>query len=226
METDEEAISRLLPKYVGYAILSHTWLRTSPGEVTYGDWNKGLFRTMDLGYQKLAHFCRYGVALAWMDTVCINKDSSSELDESIRSMYDWYKRAKICIVLLAESRSIADIRNDGWFTRGWTLQELFAPNAIKFYTRDWKCFAPDSTSDKANENIVRQIEMATGITKDELRRIHNAPISRRMQLAAPRKVTREEDTAYSLMGLFDVSISIAYGEGAERAFSRLVQAIL
>lgn len=47
-----------------------------------------------------------------------------------------------------------------------------------------------------------------------------------MQLAAKREVTREEDTAYSLLGIFNVSLSIAYGEGADLAFIRLVKEIL
>ncbi|KAF8160496.1 hypothetical protein BJ912DRAFT_865679, partial [Pholiota molesta] len=40
--------------------------------------------------------------------------------------------------------------------------------------------------------------------------------------AANREVSREEDIAYSLMGVCDLSISIAYGEGAKRAFYRLM----
>ncbi len=47
-----------------------------------------------------------------------------------------------------------------------------------------------------------------------------------MQWAANRKVTREEDTAYSLMGIFDVSMPTGYGEGAGHAFMRLVREIL
>ncbi|KAF8173305.1 hypothetical protein BJ912DRAFT_86635 [Pholiota molesta] len=47
-----------------------------------------------------------------------------------------------------------------------------------------------------------------------------------MQLAAKRNVMREEDIAYSLMGVCGVSISIAYGEGAERAFFRLMTEVL
>jgi hypothetical protein len=47
-----------------------------------------------------------------------------------------------------------------------------------------------------------------------------------MQLAANRVVTREEDMAYSLMGIFHISISTAYGEGADRAFFRLLKEIL
>ncbi len=38
-----------------------------------------------------------------------------------------------------------------------------------------------------------------------------------MQLAAMRTVTREEDKAYSIMGLLDVQITISYGEGLKRA---------
>ncbi|KAF8182542.1 hypothetical protein BJ912DRAFT_928570 [Pholiota molesta] len=47
-----------------------------------------------------------------------------------------------------------------------------------------------------------------------------------MQMAAKRQVTREEDGAYSLMGILDVCLSIAYGEGLEHAFSRLLKEII
>ena len=47
-----------------------------------------------------------------------------------------------------------------------------------------------------------------------------------MQMACGRQVTREEDTAYSLMGILGVDISIAYGEGSKRAFYRLVRELL
>ncbi|KAF8196449.1 hypothetical protein BJ912DRAFT_955213 [Pholiota molesta] len=210
-ETDEEAIRRVMARFIPirYAILSHTWLRSSD-EVTYSAWNKGVFNTSDPGYQKLVNFCKaawtdHGLTLGWMDTVCINKDSSAELDESIRSMYNWYSRAHVCITYLAETETISDMHNDRWFTRGWT---------------------PFLWNDIRDPKITAQITRATSITKYELGNIFTASISRRMQMAANREVTREEDTAYSLMGIFNVSISIAYGEGAQRAFFRLLQEIL
>jgi hypothetical protein len=230
-ETDEEIIERLISKYARYAILSHTWLRTASGELTYGDWNNGIIDANDPGYQKLVNFCKaawkdYELTFGWMDTICINKESSSELDESIRSMYKWYRRAAICITYLAETEKLTNMHLDPWFTRGWTLQELLAPRVIKFYNRHWERFVDFSDNDKAEAGIRKQIERATSISRSELYAIHGASISRRMQLAASREVTREEDTAYSLMGLFNVSISTAYGEGADRAFSRLLQEIL
>jgi hypothetical protein len=229
----EDSLFRpLILKYCKYAILSHTWLQGSSGEVTYGDWNRGEFDIQQAGYQKLANFCKaawenHGVAFGWMDTICINKESSAELDESIRSMYKWYRGAHVCITYLAETIALSDMPNDRWFTRGWTLQELFAPSPVKFYNADWVRLVDSLESDKSDTNILKRIEDATTITEDELKtNIEWLPISRRMQLAAKRQVTREEDSAYCLMGIFDVSMSIAYGEGAERALARLLQAVL
>jgi hypothetical protein len=47
-----------------------------------------------------------------------------------------------------------------------------------------------------------------------------------MAWAARRKSTRVEDVAYSLMGIFDVSLHIAYGEGGNRSFYRFIEAIV
>ncbi|KAF9472272.1 hypothetical protein BDN70DRAFT_998245 [Pholiota conissans] len=215
-----------------YAILSHTWLRSEPGEITYDLWRKRDFDLLHPGYRKLVQFSRatledHGMTLGWMDTVCIDKSSSSELDESIRSMYKWYEDSSICITYLAESSSITDMANDSWFTRGWTLQELIAPYTLKFYDRNWNQLT-SSSNDKSHEGVQDQIKLATSITTGELA-LHympNHPISRRMQWAAKRRVTRDEDTAYSLMGIFDVSMSIAYGEGTGLAFSRLLKEII
>ncbi|KAF9478349.1 hypothetical protein BDN70DRAFT_994259 [Pholiota conissans] len=240
---DKRKIEDLIASEAKYAILSHTWLWSDlDGEVTYSDWVNGRLKPNCAGYRKLANFCRvaskdHNATFGWMDTVCINKDSSSELDESIRSMYTWYKCANaICIIYLAETRATANIHRDPWFTRGWTLQELLAPPVVKFYNKDWKQFTEGSSNDKpfgdsvnikiTSPEIVRQIGIATTISSHELKSIRNASLSRKMQLAAYRKVTREEDTAYSLMGIFQVSIAIAYGEGGRRAFTRLLHEIL
>ncbi|KAF8173904.1 hypothetical protein BJ912DRAFT_1147675 [Pholiota molesta] len=160
-------------------------------------------------------------------TQCALTRSSAELDESIRSMYKWYREASVCMTYLAETASLPDMHLDPWFTRGWTLQELLAPNCMRFYGLDWRRLVGASPySDALDSEIQEQIELATTITEYELLNIHATSISRRMQLAAKREVTREEDTAYSLMGIFDISISIAYGEGAERAFFRLIKELL
>ncbi|KAF8196071.1 hypothetical protein BJ912DRAFT_125859 [Pholiota molesta] len=226
-------IDNWVAQYTRYAILSHTWLRGSDREVTYDAWNMGQLDARQPGYQKLVNFCKtawrdHGLAFGWMDTVCINKESSSELDESIRSMYKWYQNATICFTYLAGTRQLADMPKDPWFTRGWTFQELLAPRNTKFYTMDWKKLinSKASDSDKNDTHIQEQIFNATTIEGFELEHPATMPISRKMQLAAKREVMREEDGAYSLMGICDVSMSIAYGEGVKRAFSRLMTKIL
>ncbi|KAF8204075.1 hypothetical protein BJ912DRAFT_1052817 [Pholiota molesta] len=150
---EREFIQEWVAKHARYAILSHTWLRTAPGEVTYSDWNKGMFDMEHAGYQKLVNFCKiasrdHGLTLGWMDTICINKESSTELDESIRSMYNWYRDSDLCITYLAETATLSDVHKDPWFTRGWTLQELLAPGCIKFYDMDWIKLISTSDNDK------------------------------------------------------------------------------
>ncbi|KAG0708438.1 hypothetical protein DFH29DRAFT_892514 [Suillus ampliporus] len=98
---------------VKYAILSHRWLDV--GEPTYEEMKAGT--AAGPGYEKLMNFCA--------------KANFQGLDESIRSMFRWYRNSYICIVHLAQSMTIEDMLDDEWTTRGWTFQELLAPGLIK-----------------------------------------------------------------------------------------------
>ena len=44
----------------------------------------------------------YGYKYIWIDSSCINKESSAELSEAINSMYKWYGRADVCLVFLSD----------------------------------------------------------------------------------------------------------------------------
>jgi hypothetical protein len=118
-----------VPIYDGlqYAILSHTW---GNDEVTYQDMRAATAEQRG-GYSKLKACFRlaakHGFEYLWVDTCCIDKSSSSELQEAICSMYIWYKNATICYVYLSgclysDMKSFAGCR---WFTRGWTLRKSF-----------------------------------------------------------------------------------------------------
>ncbi|KAJ8480949.1 hypothetical protein ONZ45_g15472 [Pleurotus djamor] len=88
----------------------------------------------------------YGCRYIWIDTACIDKSSSSEVDESIRSMFTWYQTAYVCLVYLEEYHKDRH-RSDRWFLRGWTLQELLAPKRMAFFGKDWKrAFPPNLSS--------------------------------------------------------------------------------
>ncbi|KAJ8506967.1 hypothetical protein ONZ45_g10608 [Pleurotus djamor] len=114
-----------------FAILSHTW---GAKELTYRGVMEGRQSLTDdqkftgLRQNAETYKCRY----IWMDSVCIDKSSSSELDESIRSMYAWYASAYVCFVHLQNTPE------DWWLRRGWTLQELLAPKRLVFFNDYWR----------------------------------------------------------------------------------------
>ncbi|KAF9482068.1 hypothetical protein BDN70DRAFT_971049 [Pholiota conissans] len=55
---EEKVVNRWVSKTARYAILSHTWLRDAPGEVTYANWTKASIDISKPGYQKLVNFCK------------------------------------------------------------------------------------------------------------------------------------------------------------------------
>lgn len=178
---------------------------------------------------KLWHFCRIskemGFNYAWLDTACIDKTSSTELDESIRSMFRWYRDSSLCIVHLARSRCPSDFDEDPWFTRGWTLQELLAPERVKFFNDLWQPFSHDCNDkqDTLDEGkIIHGVAYAAGISIHDL--THFQPGRDRFRdvlaWAARRETARLEDRAYCLIGVLDIYLSPAYGEG-RASFHRL-----
>jgi hypothetical protein len=104
-----------------------------------------------------------------------------------------------------------------WFTRGWTLQELIVPKHVQF-------FASDGTflGDKSNLGVT--ISRATRIPLAVLQgacSLYQCTVKERMSWAKSRKTKRREDLVYSLMGIFDVSMPVIYGEGEAKAMGRL-----
>jgi hypothetical protein len=117
---------------------------------------------------------------------------------------------------------------DIWFRRGWTLTELLAPRRMKFYGAGWKALNNDYVeNDKADRSFLALLSKATGIPVDDLRSYWPGPdrVREKLRWASGRNTYRMEDRAYSLMALFDVRISLAYGE-REGAFTRLMLAII
>jgi len=208
-----------------YAILSHTW---GAEEVTFEDLQGGT-GTRKAGYNKI-RFCgeqarRDGLQYFWVDTCCIDKSSSAELSEAINSMFRWYRQSTKCYAYLSDVlRSVVNtndlpwesaFRNSKWFTRGWTLQELIAPESVEFFSAEGILLG-DKTS------MEQQIHEITNIPVQALRGypLSEFTVAERRSWAANRKTTRKEDQAYCLLGIFGVSMPSIYGE-EENAFARL-----
>jgi len=233
-----EYVGRHIPQY---AILSHTW-GAEHEEVTFKDLTEGIGKR-NAGYRKL-RFCRKqaandGLQFFWVDTCCIDKSSSAELSEAINSMFRWYHDAAKCYVYLSDvSIGVSvdgPVGNDlssrrtwepafmhsRWFTRGWTLQELLAPKSVEFFSVEGK-----RLGDKIS--LLQEIHGVTGVSIQALqgsRPLSQFSIKERMSWAKKRETKREEDAAYSLLGIFDIYIPLIYGEGRERALVRLQKEI-
>jgi len=232
---------RLTPKLYDnkipqYAVLSHTWGDESQ-EVTFEDMINGSGR-QKAGYEKI-RFCgkqaaRDDLKYFWVDSCCIKKSSDSELSESLNSMFRYYQHAANCYVYLSDvstrKREMGDeepqdtceqaFRESRWFTRGWTLQELLAPASVQFFSKEGV-----RLGDK--QSLEQRIHEITEIPILALRgsTLSQYTAEQKFGWAKSRQTTREEDWAYSLLGVFGISMPVIYGEGRTKAVRRLEKEI-
>jgi hypothetical protein len=213
-----------------FGILSHTW-GADHDEVSLKDLLEGTAARKVSGHEKL-RFCAKqtasdGLVWFWVDTCSIDKTSSAELSEAINSMYQWYKSSTKCYVYLsdvsADENAIShretwevSFRKSRWFTRGWTLQELLAPNSVEFFSKEGVRLGDKST-------LGQVIHEITSISLRALQGtlLYDFSPTERLSWAAGRKTRRPEDMAYSLLGIFDVNMPLIYGEGRQKAMTRL-----
>lgn len=234
-----------------YAILSHTW-GDPEQEILFSDlqsndtapWQKSKSRS----WAKIKGTCvqarKAEIDYVWIDTCCIDKSSSAELQEAINSMFRWYENAQVCFAYLSDlspaQGDVVDVyasgagsfRNSRWFTRGWTLQELLAPLDIIFFDEKWVEIA-------LKRELSAVLEQITGIRSEFIWRgsvpselgigafasLSRASIAEKMSWMSKRQTTRREDIAYCMLGIFDIHMPMLYGEGA-RAFTRLQEELM
>ncbi|KAG2129011.1 hypothetical protein DEU56DRAFT_502924 [Suillus clintonianus] len=242
--TPEDSIKRKVNRYFQYAMLSHKWA-SAKDEPQY--WQiKGSVYEMDAPREisKLQQFCtvskKEGYRWAWSDTCCIDKTNNAELQESIISMFSWYKESAITIVYLADVSDISQLKDSQWFKRGWTLQELLAPGFIRFYKQDWQ---PLIDSDKNHKDEL--LTVLHDITRIEIKVLEKFQpgvdnVKKRLSWVGGRTTKKIEDIAYCLMGkrhhsrwivlmpllgIFGIHMPVMYGEKLH-AFVRLQKEIM
>jgi len=219
-----------------YAILSHRWSTDENDEISCQEITEGISDKRKSGYKKL-EFCGAqakadGLDYFWVDTCCIDKSNHNEESVAIYSMFRWYQKAVKCYVYLADvsvgkrddqliyAAKETALPKSEWFSRGWTLQELLAPETVEFYSRDGI-----QLGDKSS--LEQQITERTGIPIAVLqgRSLSRFSPEEIFSWVKHRHTKKEEDKAYCLLGVFDVSILLNYGEGEKKAFSRLYNEI-
>ncbi|KAK3503348.1 heterokaryon incompatibility protein-domain-containing protein [Neurospora crassa] len=191
-----------------YANLSHTW---GEDEVSFKDLTNDIGRRKK-GWKKITKACEYAASreweYIWIDTCCIDKSDPTELSLAINSMFRWYEASRVCYayrsdVMSPSSRSrVPWFKEEGfnvfsqsrWFRRGWTLQELLAPDVLEFLYEDWTPIA-------SREDMACEIQRGTGIASDHLANFRICSLATKLSWAANRETTRVEDRSYSLLGL-------------------------
>jgi hypothetical protein len=231
---DHARIEREVVEYYRYATFSHKWEDNEP-----------LFEKVmrivvydledSLTHDKLQMFCKIvrdsGFRWAWSDTCCINKGDHFVLQEALVSMFKWYEGSAMTIVLLRGVRSpsrCGDLVRSIWNTRAWTFQEYHASKVVRFYTEDWKLYLNlDIPNHKESPEIISEMEEATGVSARALMALRPGlnDIREKLRLASTRQTTRVEDSAYSLLGIFSMSIPVVYGEG-DKALGRFLAQLL
>lgn len=219
------------PVHRKYAILSHTW---GQDEVSFAQMARLRHPTTSkAGFKKIKSFCdiarRHGYEHVWVDTCCIDKRNSAELSEAINSMYRYYREADECYIYLIDVQPTSDriellarINNSEWNSRGWTLQELLASNKRRFLACDWSGIAD-------HKDLIETISARTRIDQrvlEDRRLVPTVCLAERMSWVSRRQTRRPEDLAYCLLGIFNISIPILYGEGLDKAFRRLQMEIM
>lgn len=99
---------------------------------------------------------------------------------SINSMYRWYQEAHVCLAYLYDvdrpEKSLADLFKSTWFTRGWTLQELIAPDIVEFYDAKWP---PIGTKASLRDSLSTITHIATAVLTQP-GRVHHVSVAQRM----------------------------------------------
>lgn len=230
VEIDSEGELRLTKNLIDpvprYAILSHTWINDDE-EVSFADMQTVSGRQKQ-GFAKLK-FCaqqaqKDDLRYFWMDTCCIDRTNSVELSEAITSMFHWYREAVKCYAYLGDvhvgSGLSLNFQQSRWFTRGWTLQELLAPKWIDFFSSEGQKLGDRNSL----ESVISEI------TQIPIRALRGRPlyeytIEERLAWMKRRHTKRDQDKAYGLQGLFDVSMIPNYGETSRHAMDRLIKKI-
>ncbi|KAG1898597.1 uncharacterized protein F5891DRAFT_1174098 [Suillus fuscotomentosus] len=230
-----ERIKEVVTMHFRCVLLSHRWEEREA--LLHHIQDKDVRKLKGVGgITKLQSFCKVtrdaGYSWAWMDTCCIDKSNNVELQESVNSMFVWYHHSALTIVYLSDvppSSQPGALASSVWNERGWTFQELVAPKVLIFYQKDWSLYRNDrSPNHKESPEIMKELEGATGIDPQALLSFHPGvrDARQKLQWASKRVTTVQEDTAYSLFGIFDVHLPVIYGERKQSALGRLLQDIV
>lgn len=223
----------------GYAILSHVWGAAEDhfqdmvklpedtlvsGGVTPTSWSNLQEKT-----RKCCEMARsHGFNYVWIDICCTDRSRTAELAKDIQSQFLYFSLAHVCYVYLHDVPRECDLRvsdapfrHSTWHASPWSLQELIASDMLIFLSEEW---TPLGTK----QSLAPLLEEITGIPAAVLTfdKDHTSfSVAARMSWASQRQPTaRQEEQAYSLLGIMGVKMDTPFGEGRQ-GFQRLQEEI-
>ncbi|KPM43048.1 hypothetical protein AK830_g3522 [Neonectria ditissima] len=230
-----------------YATLSHSSQGQGPNfrDLCNSDsWNLSAISHLpgiDTIFKACSKARTLGLGMLWADSVCVDRSSTADISEAVNSQFQICKNAQVCLVYLSDVNAhetpedageapdaLGNIPNPAryiehseWIKGVWMLQELIGSKQLQFYDNRWNYIG-------SKKSLLPFFSSALRIDAAVLENSECLPdfsIGRRMSWAAQLSASRPEDVAYSLLGIFGVSMTIIYGEG-HRAFHRLQEEIL
>ena len=231
---DNVAINHDVTEYYRYGMFSHKWENNEP---LFEQVIRMVVYELEESptHDKLKMFCQIvqdaGLQWAWSDTCCINKADHFVREEALVAMFKWYQGSALTVVFLFDVLSPSqrgDLMRSIWNSRAWTFQEYHASKVVRFYTKDWKLYMNlDIPNHKESPEIISEMEEVMGVSAKALMALRPGlnDIREKLCLASTRRTTLVEDAAYSLLGIFSMSLPVVYGEG-DQALGRLLAQLL
>lgn len=165
----------------------------------------------------------------WNHAACVDKRSCAAQSEAVNSLPQIYRDCEHSIIYLEdfdfnqfEDEQIGErLAGCRWTKNIWAIPQIVFPQEVYFYSSDWNQIG-------TKRSLLPHLSSIMGIDRPVLEHsgcLEDYSIARKMSWASEMTALRIEDSAYALLGLFDVSMPIIYGEG-RKAFIRLQEEII
>lgn len=213
-----------------YAILSHV---TDGDETSYHDLAHIEKETSKESVKAIQRACEKALAKGsewlWSYASCVDNCSSAAQSEAINSLAQIHRDCEYILIyledleckLVGDETSVERLAGCRWIKNIWSIPQIIFPRAAYFYSSEWNEIG-------TKRSLLPHLSAVTGIDQPVLENLdclEDYSIARRMSWASDMRALRVEDSAYALLGLFDISMPIIYGEGP-KAFVRLQEEIM
>lgn len=165
----------------------------------------------------------------WNHAACVDKRSCAAQSETINSLAQIYRDCGYSIIYLGDlddepvgdemiGERLAECR---WIKNIWAIPQIIFAREIHFFSSGWAQIGTKGS-------LLRNLSSITGIDEPVLEDsacLEDYSVARRMSWASEMTASRAEDFGYALLGLFNVSMLVIYGE-QRKSFLRLQEEII